>query len=137
VYSTDKKLRETCIPTAQTVLRGVAGLVDELNAFSSRCFGDVSRVSARLNLAYHQVSPHCLHFRSEKSHGELFWRETLTDVVYYTDNATVPLSPSSATARKLRTVLHSCFSTPDQRASPDIDRLLYTDDNNLVTATRP
>ncbi|KAF9694385.1 hypothetical protein EKO04_007231 [Ascochyta lentis] len=54
VYSTDGKLRDTCIPTAQTVLRGVAGLVDELAAFSSRCFGDVSRVSARLNLAYHQ-----------------------------------------------------------------------------------
>ncbi|EON70068.1 hypothetical protein W97_09334 [Coniosporium apollinis CBS 100218] len=54
VYSNDGKLNQTCITSAQTVLRGVAGLANELAVFSRRCFGDVSRVAARLDLGYHQ-----------------------------------------------------------------------------------
>jgi hypothetical protein len=55
VYSTDGALNETYVATAQTVLRGIAGLADELSHFSGRCFGEISRVAARLGLAYHQV----------------------------------------------------------------------------------
>lgn len=38
------------------MLRGIGGLADELAAFSNRCFGEISRVLAHLELAYHQVS---------------------------------------------------------------------------------
>lgn len=54
VYSVDSKLDKRFVPTVRTVLTGAAALSDELSAFSDSCFGEVSRVAAHLNLAYHQ-----------------------------------------------------------------------------------
>lgn len=54
VYGVDPALNRTFVTTAQEVLRGVVGLADELQQFSNKCLGEISRVSAQLNLAYHQ-----------------------------------------------------------------------------------
>lgn len=56
VYSKDT-FNKTFLVTTQDVLRGIAGLADELAQLSIRCMGEISRVVAQLNLAYHQVCP--------------------------------------------------------------------------------
>ncbi len=54
VYSIDGTVNKAFLQTTRSVLRGIAGLADDLAAFSSRCFGEISRLAADLNLAYHR-----------------------------------------------------------------------------------
>ncbi|EEU49036.1 uncharacterized protein NECHADRAFT_75798 [Fusarium vanettenii 77-13-4] len=54
VYGPKERLNKTYLSTIRKVLKGIAGLSDELASFSSQCFGDVSRVAAHLNLGYSQ-----------------------------------------------------------------------------------
>lgn len=56
IYSRDGTLNKSYLSITQTILRGVADLASELKCFSMRCFGQISRVAAHLNLAYHHVS---------------------------------------------------------------------------------
>lgn len=48
------------------MLKGVASLSAEMKAFSDTCFGEISRVAAHINLAYHQVSSRT---RSDRAFG--------------------------------------------------------------------
>ena len=54
VYSIDGTVNKAFLNTTKAVLRGIADLADDLVAFSSRCFGEISRLAADLNLAYHR-----------------------------------------------------------------------------------
>jgi hypothetical protein len=56
VYSSQNELNKTFVLKTRTILKGVAGLSAKLKAFSQSCFGEISRVAAHVNLAYHQVS---------------------------------------------------------------------------------
>ncbi|KAJ3537646.1 hypothetical protein NM208_g6225 [Fusarium decemcellulare] len=54
VYGSKEKLKDTFLSTIRKVLKGISELTEELTSFSSQCFGEISRVSAHLNLGYHQ-----------------------------------------------------------------------------------
>ena len=56
VYSSRGELNKTFVTRTRAVLKGIAGLSAELKTFSDNCFGEVSRIAAHVNLAYHQVS---------------------------------------------------------------------------------
>jgi proline utilization trans-activator len=55
VYSIDGTFNKAFLKTTKSVLRGIAGIADDLAVFSSRCFGEISRLAADLNLAYHRI----------------------------------------------------------------------------------
>ena len=54
VYGIDGTVNKTFLKTTKSVLRGIAELADDLAVLSSRCFGEISRLAADLNLAYHR-----------------------------------------------------------------------------------
>ncbi|KAH7009725.1 hypothetical protein EDB80DRAFT_412636 [Ilyonectria destructans] len=54
VYSSHQEVKKAFVATTRTVLTGIGDLAEELIPFSDRGFGEISRVSAHLNLAYHQ-----------------------------------------------------------------------------------
>ncbi|KIV89326.1 hypothetical protein, variant [Exophiala mesophila] len=54
VYSSRGELNKTFVTRTRAVLKGIAGLSAELKKFSDSCFGEVSRIAAHVNLAYHQ-----------------------------------------------------------------------------------
>ncbi|KAH6893130.1 fungal-specific transcription factor domain-containing protein [Thelonectria olida] len=54
IYSSRNELKKKFVPTARVVLTSIGDLAQELSAFSDRCFGEISRLSSHLNLAYHQ-----------------------------------------------------------------------------------
>ncbi|KAJ4245268.1 hypothetical protein NW762_014138 [Fusarium torreyae] len=54
VYGPKAKLKESFLATIRKALKGIAELSEDLSAFSSRLFGEISRVSAHLNLQYNQ-----------------------------------------------------------------------------------
>lgn len=55
IYGVNGRLNRALLPTAKLVIRDIAGLSNEIAAFSESCFGEISRTAAHLNLAYHQV----------------------------------------------------------------------------------
>ena len=54
VYSIDGTVNKAFLKTTKSMLRGIGELAGDLEGFSSRCFGEISRLAADLNLAYHR-----------------------------------------------------------------------------------
>lgn len=56
IYGVNGRLNRALLPTAQSVIRDIAILSNDIATFAESCFGEISRTAAHLSLAYHQVS---------------------------------------------------------------------------------
>ncbi|KAJ4024621.1 hypothetical protein NW766_000860 [Fusarium irregulare] len=72
VYGPRATVKDSFMSTIRNVLRGITKLSEDLSTFSSRSFGEISRVSAHLHLQYNQciiltVRPLLFHLYKQKA----------------------------------------------------------------------
>ena len=80
--------RRSFVTSTQMILKGAVSLAKDIKQFVESCFGDISRVAAHIELAYHQVgfkpSPHLILFVHAFNYiHSLFVGESLRSPVHH------------------------------------------------------
>ncbi|KAG5656922.1 hypothetical protein KAF25_011091 [Fusarium avenaceum] len=99
VYGPKATVKETFLSTVRKVLKGIAELSEDLAAVASRSFGEISRVSAHLDLQYNQcivltVRPLLFHLYKQKVealgvNGEFNMHPSIMELIEVLTSSTV------------------------------------------------